>query len=217
MSIPAGVARISLNGHLGASEIFDTSFWVTTEATIDPTWMQELADGVAGVLTAANAMQATRYLIHATDGYDTVTCYGYPAGGPTASYSAQANLNLAGNGAQAAPFQTSIVVSLRTAQIGRSRRGRMFLPATALGLATTGLWTSGTFQAPALAAEWAAIFHAVNGLVLGTGAGATSAVVSQTLTSAFPIESVVVDNRPDIQRRRANSLQPSVVSTVNLV
>jgi hypothetical protein len=101
-----------------------------------------------------------------------------------------------------------MVATMLTGQSGRSFRGRMYCPATNLGL-TAGLIASGQVDAVA------------TGLVDAIDAVRTDTtwrpmVVSITQSVMTEIIQVRVDDKPDIQRRRANKLVPSHKNTTNL-
>lgn len=209
MPIPAGVCRCSLVGTVGGSEIFDTSFWVLGgTASLSDT--QALADGIAGILTATNAMQNTLSVAMPDTTYTQVRCYAYTAAGTSATWVTEASVNKTGTGTVPAALQVSIVVSLRTQFVGRSRRGRMYLPANGYGLGTDHQGSSGFIAT--LAEEWATILGNVNAINLPGGGNPSVCVVSQTLNDTAVVNAVIVDSVPDVQRRRANKLAATTVA-----
>src|SRR5690348_18342262 len=85
MPIPLGYSRTVLSGHLGNGEIFQTGFWAS-EAPSDANAAATQAQAVATYLEAhwSDAGSPT-CLIRSDSGYDKVTVYSYPNGGPDRS------------------------------------------------------------------------------------------------------------------------------------
>lgn len=197
MPIPANVTRISLVGHAGASEIFDTSVWCagapTTPAAAN-TFAATLATGLgtSGLLTDLVNM------IMPDSGYDEVRVYGYPTGGPTASVIGSApitgGVGVAGN--PSLPLQVALVATLESDLAGRRHRGRMYFPMNGGGNMGNDHYVQAG-RVDGLCAglvAWLSNFDSANRAV----------IVSRVAGSTTPVTHVKVDNRPDIQRRRAN-------------
>lgn len=212
MSIPAGHCRVSFVGHQTSSEIFDTSFWVLGAAD-SLNSAQALADGVASAWSANHGgLIAT---INANSGYDAVRVYAYPNGGTKSTWVAEASLGaVPGGGTQVMPLQLCLVLTLRTPQVGRSNRGRMYLPGDGLQLSGQNNQIVSTLATGA-AQDMVAIFNAVNAMTIGGGNPVVS-VVSFTETRSSPVTTITVDNKPDIQRRRANRQAHSIVGSFDL-
>jgi hypothetical protein len=104
--------------------------------------------------------------------------------------------------------QTALVASMLTGQSGRSFRGRMYVPATDLGIAN-GVVGSG--QVDAVASGLVDLIDAVR-----TATTWRPMVVSVTKDVMTEIIQVRVDNKPDTQRRRANKLVSTYRNTTNL-
>lgn len=114
------------------------------------------------------------------------------------------------------PLQTSLCAQLHTGTAGASNRGRIYMPGHCLPVsAGNALVTSDNAS---LVAENVASMIGVTGNALsGTLDAAdplTAVVYSPTKGYVTPITSVIVDNRPDIQRRRANKLEPTSTAVV---
>lgn len=113
-----------------------------------------------------------------------------------------------GGGPSNLPWQSAVVLSWRTNDVsrGRASKGRIFSPAPS----TTVTGTTGLFPtADALAmATSAALF--LNTLDAGFGSGDTirPEIMSSVDGSHHQIDSVIVDTRMDVQRRRANAVTP---------
>jgi hypothetical protein len=111
---------------------------------------------------------------------------------------------VAGSGANPHPFQTSLVVSLRSPLAGASGRGRLYLPATGMQIATTSLRpppadmtsiASGTKTY--LAAIQTAVTSQVPDSILG--------VWSRTLATVLGVTRIQIGDVLDVQRRRRDS------------
>lgn len=199
MAIPAGVARVSLQGHLGQGEIFDTGFWVEAGDINTAAEANDLAADVAADFETQALAVAVGYL-DGFSGYDRVRVYAYPTGGPNASYVGEAPIaNGAGvNSGPQLPLQCCIVVSLRTPLAGRRSRGRMYIPINQGTLTTHQLTLA---QCQAMADAFGNFFETVN----DTAANREVVVVSQVGTGGISnVDRVTVDSLVDIQRRRAN-------------
>lgn len=203
MAIPNGVSKVVFSGHLGGGEKFAVGFWLDSNAPVN----QDAANLLATTLATnwATDLKVKLCGLLSTDcGYDQVTVYGYPTGGPKAATIGQAPLSGGvGTGTNTQYNQIAACATLLTGAPGRSNRGRMYLPltgkipstssagpqidATSYGNVSTGLATFFT--------NW----NSGHGAAMGF-----AAVVSTTVSVARKITSVKCDSRADIQRRRAN-------------
>lgn len=213
MPIPANVARISLTGTLIQGEQFDTSFWVAGGVPANQADANDLAEQVAAIpsLTTIGA-GGPRTMLDVTSAYTEVRVYSYPTGGPSASFIGTAAID-PGTGVSAEaslPLQCCIVASLRTGFAGRSRRGRMYFPVTALSLVSHQMSEA---DLDAFAGVMKSIFDAVNAF---TDPALVVSVVSQTLGDHSPVATVTADSRIDIQRRRAEGQTELHQSSVTL-
>lgn len=211
MTIPIGVNRIVIQGHLTGGEIFATSFW--TQGNVPGS--QSLANLFATTvqsLFAIRPLPTLKGIIDASCGYDSVKTYHYPTGGPNATYLGTAAFTT-GVGTSVAPLltnQSAIVASLRTQLAGRSHRGRMYFPCTAATLPNhQGATTLPGNVAPDVAGFFGDV--KVNGTV------GIPVIVSQVAGGSYtPISSVIVDSRLDVQRRRANKQVALFTTTSNV-
>jgi hypothetical protein len=205
------VFRVSIIGTGPGSETFDTSFWVSQGA---PT-SSGAANTLAGQIRDAwqtHAATAWKARLGPWQTYTEVRVYSYPNGGPTAPFiGAAAIATGVGTGAYRNPLQTCMVASLRTGFAGRRSRGRMYLPATGDQLSVTHDWPLATCTAVANATS--AFFTAVNGI----NAIGDVVVLSQVGAGvATKVTSIVVDGKPDIQRRRANKFTAAYTFTATV-
>lgn len=208
---PAFLARFVLVGTLPGGEEWATGLWWTVNAapTNGPDF-QSFVDEYAADVFAHTGWFRPQNVAAAT--WTGVKGY-YYAGNPSApAIFAGENVfgsPVTGTGSgQEQPNQVSIVCSTLTGQSGRSFRGRMYVPATNLGI-TAGVIASGQVDAVA------------TGLVDAIDAVRTDTtwrpmVVSNTQNVMTEIIQLRVDNKPDIQRRRANKLVSTYRNTSNL-
>lgn len=199
MAIPAGVNRISLIGTQPHGEQFDTSFWLASQNVTSAAEANALAANVAGHLESEGLNLKAMLMNGAA--YTSVRAYCYPQGGPAAQYVGTADVTgMTGTSSVSLPLQTCAVASLHTGLSGRSYRGRMYLPLTGAAL------QNGYIKSDALD-EYGAAIHAFlqaenddesaqSGIVV---------IVSQTRTLYTPVTAVTMDDKPDVQRRRAAS------------
>lgn len=199
MAIPAGVTRISLQGAFVAGDIFDTSVWVRGAAIASDADANSFAADVATIFNAQSL--GFLPLLDSGSKYTAVKVYHYPTGGPTATYVGNFNIiGGVGTGSGHMPHQVCIVVTTRTAFSGRSKRGRMYLPATGINL-TSDLQMNTALLSTAMGFI-GGFFEALKTMPIP----ATAVVVSTKLTSTSDIVEITADTQPDIQRRRGNKV-----------
>lgn len=201
MSVPAGSHRTVWYGVSPHGEIFETGAWLSNNSVASQADAQDMADTVAGVISGL-ANTTLRSLIPSTATYNGVRTYSYVTGGPTATYVADSPFTtpVAGNGTNDMPLQVAMCITTLTGAAGRRARGRIYLPAYAAS-------SSGN----------AFVNTVVDNTVDGIAAMMTSwetnhaaqwghwVVVSVQGSAARAITQLRSDNKPDIQRRRANS------------
>lgn len=119
-----------------------------------------------------------------------------------ASAYSQMGVPLNGTGTLRHPFEVSWVVSLRTDEAGRSKRGRCYFPSTGARVTSTGVYDQ---PAPS---DFADAFGSLLADVTSAHADPTAQiqVYSRVLDSMQPVTRVLVDTTPDTQRRRGNKL-----------
>ena len=114
------------------------------------------------------------------------------------------------NGAGTAnhPPMTAIVASLRTAVPGRSGRGRFYLPANGIGLQPGG--TANGSDVDSLGSAIAGLIGEINAQdIPGGSAPGTVSVMIFTKGDFNFVTRVIIDNKPDSQRRRDDKLAPT--------
>jgi len=110
-----------------------------------------------------------------------------------------------GTGNAPHPYQTSIVISLRTSQVGASGRGRLYVPATGMQIGSANLRpTTATVQAFLTGAY--ITLGSMTTAIRATFAGANLAVWSRKLAVANNVTALQVGDILDVQRRRRDVL-----------
>ena len=203
MGIPVGVMRLSLEGNISATDVWNTSLWFApADGTVSIPSTNGGAVVVLGQLTTGTDWNALRTglltMLRPNGGLLRETLYCYPTGGPTATAIATQDDIAAGTGTVAAnPAQVSRVVTTLTGLAGRSFRGRMYFPATSLAMGGTDLqFTDNGSTLLTQVANWIRTQAATNKW--------QAVVVSSARSAKTNIQSVKTDSKPDIQRRRVN-------------
>lgn len=206
----AAYQRWNISGKGPGSEIWQCGFsTISTSAITSQAGLQSLVNSLAPfVNTFWTALRPSVYPIYSIT---NLTGYQYVYPSNRAQFQAQAALTattgtLASN---AAPIDTALVVSLRTAVPGRRTRGRMYVPCHAPITTTDGCFSSTVSTA---------IGTAVKTMLSSVFSGTTLApvVVSRTGGTYETITGCVTDNKPDVQRRRENRLAASNVQTLTI-
>jgi hypothetical protein len=204
---PAHVKTV-ISGTYPNGEIFAFGYSTLGEAGNQAT-LNTTAAAVAAVFTTTGTTQTLfKGLINNQSAYTKVTCYSYAAGASNASLTAQVTMNVVGAGAGSLPLQMCLVATLRTAVPSRRARGRMYLPANGISnIDNKGYLSTPTPQA---------IADAVAVLIVAQGSAIKAVVISVVGNSAEQITKVTVDNKFDVQRRRANKQLATTVGTATV-
>lgn len=201
MGIPSGAARVTLSGGAqGGNEIWATSFWInmTTPVPSDAV-ATTVAAGLAGLAVSSLFIAALEPCIGTDCTITDVGFYQY-TGAATATYVGHDAISYTGTGTSLNALQLCRVATLRTARSGRRYRGRMYLPHTGLLPGTGHLWDASASNL--LIDKLALWFTDINAAFTTYGSVGVMSGAGSTIT---PVVSVTADQRPDVQRRRANS------------
>jgi hypothetical protein len=211
MTIPSNVHRVSILGTGPGAEVFNVGFWINGAVVTTAGEANTLA-GLVRDAWQTNAASNWKGLILPDSVYREIRWYAYPTGGPNASVIGSAAIvSGTGTGTGFAPLQQCAVVSLRTGFAGRRTRGRMYVPASGAAANTGHLYASSV--ATNLANSTAAFFTAVNAMA---NAGPVSVLSQVGAGSINPVTEVRVDDKPDIQRRRANKFAAASVAVATV-
>lgn len=147
--------------------------------------------------------------------FDFLQAYSYVNGHSPAAAQAIKGVSHAGSGSTTMPpLQIAVVCSLRTGHAGRSYRGRQYWPGGfAMVQTVNAKLTNDQCDAyGSTAAEWGAIMKEGAQTSLSNN-DIYWGVFSRTRDVVTPVADVLVDNVPDVQRRRAKSLNSTHTST----
>lgn len=212
MPAPAGAVRVVFHGTAPGGEIWETGFWMTGTGVDSQDDANSLAQILVAEFDASDGSGAMRITMQTIVGAEyhwlSIRTYAYPAGGTVAQFIGENVLTTPRPGLHGTvlPNQCSAVLTLLTGAAGRSARGRMYLPCTALNLQTSG--QAAPSDIAPVAAAWATAFTDINASTTGK-----IVVVSQKLVAARQVTSVRMDTKIDIQRRRANKQLAVATST----
>lgn len=214
MAIPPDTARIVFSGTMPNGEIWSTGFWVhgsVPTSAGEANALAELAFFQFSAADTSGSMTITlETLFNSSTVWTQVNAYCYPTGGPTATYVGRYDIPSPPIGSNSAhnPNQVAFCLTLRSGLSGRSRRGRMFLPATGAPMETDGQLSQSRLAS--LTNAWALGFSDWN-----AASTPKIVIVSQRLDAFTPVTTVTMDSRADVQRSRAKSetiLRNSIVA-----
>lgn len=190
-------------GALPGGEIWESGFWAQG-ATISSA--DNANSAAAFGLTCFLGSDFTGFFgAHGATSWNTKTSllgvrtYFYPTGTGPAEYVGLSNPTSPVNGAQTDyfPNQLAQCFTLETGLAGRRNRGRMYIPYSGGSLDSNGLFATGN-----VGTDVVNLAHAFT--LYQAGSFGTAVVSSAVGSTAHLIESVSCDQRPDIQRRRAD-------------
>jgi hypothetical protein len=210
--IPAGVMRVVMSGQLPGGELWNTGYWID-HAPVDNADANAKANTLWGIWTDNTAgkpwNELRQHWFHNAVGFERLTVYGYSDTSGHASHIGVKTGTLVGSSLGHSPDQMAVVASLRTEFAGARRRGRMYFPALGHDIGTASQFDGG--QTSALCTAIAGAFAASN-----TAIGFPAVVISFLTGDLNEITQVKIDQRPDIQRRRANRQARGTSYTVDV-
>jgi hypothetical protein len=223
MALPTGdLLRIQVGGAV-PSDTWSCSFWFTLAGlggTPTPTQMNTAAQSfLAGFNTTFWNVATNPWKGFCSTGTSLSTSKSYLyRGGLLVANGSGAITAVAGGAGAVLPNYVARCVTTLTAQPGRSRRGRFFLPCTGATVAgATGLFATVSGALSNLAGQLGHSSGAQSsGYFFGGSEVATYAVVSATHGYATPITTLRCDNIPDTQHGRENKLIATVIDTVTI-
>jgi len=199
MPRPTSTSRVVISGLLPGGETFAWGFWLTAAYTTQ-------ADAQTAATTIASyfeqyAEAVCKGLLSADSSYNLTTLYSYSAATGPAEFVAEAPITTAAGTSVAAslPLQLALVVTLRTGQAGRRRRGRMYLPVNSQALTAHQLTQA---QIDSVLAGLQTFLQAIDNSASISG---NVCVMSQVVGEKVSVNEITADSRLDVQRRRAAS------------
>lgn len=213
MSVVAGSARVVLSGTGYSPEIWATGFWVSAAALTTSQECTDFADTVHVKAVDSGFKTSLLNVIGPGFNWNKVTVYSHESGNPAADHVGEFAVP-SGTGSNQTGLnqisQVCMVATLKTDTAGRTGRGRMFIPAAGQPVANGRF---NTVSRNTLCDNLAAMFTLINAL---TDTSAIVGVFSNAASAIRPVTSVVIDDKPDIQRRRANRFQAASLRSANV-
>ena len=198
-----------IQGTIDTAQDWSTSFFLGLNegSSVDADTINAIATAVwAPVDTWASA--AAGLVMSDVTKVTGLRVYLYEAGATHASIVGEhtPSTPVTGEGSQYLPALACLVQSLRTEFIGKSQRGRMYVPFTAGALSNAGQASDDVCSGMADATS--TLFSSVNALNLTADAvtGQTVVVASFTKGATTPVTEVIVDSVVDTQHRRQDRL-----------
>lgn len=216
MPLNEDIIKVTYFGAMG-SDVWNTGFNVTLDVAGGVPSQADLNAAAVifrGFFTLRAWDTAQRALAAVWTSYLGVRLHYYPAGSQVATRVAESLIPspFVGTSANPHPSQCSIVASLRTVSSSRRGRGRMYLPYNGIGNITGGVYN--TTHIPTVGDAVANLLSDVNIMAAVGGLSNFQAVVaSQADGICLPVTNVIVDNVPDVQRRRSNNLTATLRSS----
>lgn len=205
--------KVTLTGVRIGGEEWNTGFWciVGPNGAMTQADLDEIRAEIAVLaVTQWSNVWDTQATVD-TD-FNKVHVAYYPAGSNIATLASEEAVTVAaGTSLNRHPYECCMVVSLRTAIPTRSGRGRMYLPLD--GYTVVGGSQITNEAITAVADGMLSLFNQVNNITTPNVLAMAVAVASHTQGVARPVQQIIVDSLPDIQRRRGDSLTPFNVQT----
>lgn len=209
VGIPVPLVKCVLRGRVDATQDWSTAFWVAGGGidTFDPATLDSFGTAVLALMqTMVNSIKSHLWDTHT--GADGGTFYYYAPNTLKAQLVSMQDFasQIVGSASGHSPRQLACVASLRSAQAGRSSRGRMYIPVTGLAPDTNGQIQDADLSATLNAV--ATCLSGVNALTPSTYALTQINVVvaSFTKTHTTPIDAVTGNSLAMTQRRREDKL-----------
>lgn len=202
--------RLSILGAMPGGEVWSINpVWKSDDSVVDFPYSNALA-----IATAAANVFPTSDFLKVMDNETTITGARCEARTPSGELVALAEYMrsspIPGEGIMPHPYQTSLVISLRTTTPGPRGRGRLYVPATGAALNGATLRFLGSAQTAFLTAA-NSYLEALNVAVTSTSALAELSVWSRTYATFAPVTKISVGDVLDVQRRRRDALTENVL------
>ena len=184
---------------------FDVPGWLDQNvAPAFATWLE------AGIISSAARLDFIKCSVIGSPSGASVPAIPYAQGSPMTLEWTDSN-PVGSTTGQVSPLDTSMCVTHRTAQVGASGRGRMFLPAIPQAKVSNGKFASG--QPGAARDIQVALLQDISSNAIGVGAPQIRPIITGgDFTKYAVINQVKVGDVPDTQRRRRNALVETYVS-----
>lgn len=193
----SGTIKAVVSGHALSGEIFAFGWQMDGSAITTQADLDALAVSIAGLLENSTSNTWLRGTMTSAEGVDALDLYQYSGGAKATSQTHATITGVSGSAATVSfPLQVACCVTLLTGKPGRSKKGRLYLPASGIG------FNGGAFanaNVDAIAAGVNQLFSDIKALT----PSAPVVVASATAATNTPVNQVRVDSKPDTQRRRS--------------
>jgi hypothetical protein len=204
--LPSPSYKVVLRGTLRGSQPWSTAFWVTLTGGSSPTQNNITTDSGSFGALISTLWTAIATHIAVADRLEEVALYYYPNGSLVATLvGIDTAVSAPGAGSSLVlPSQLCQVVSLRSALIGRSGRGRMYFPySDASGLTAGQVQASGCSD---YSDNVALMMTALNGSTTAAGSSIQCVIASFTKSLTHPIVTTIANSKLETQRRREDKI-----------
>lgn len=215
MSVSTNMILWRMGGLINGVQTWSIGLWSNVGTPTATPTQTDLDSALTAVLSLFSTFWTTlKSRNSAGISYTNLSAYWYPGGSSTAVLVSKTSFTaVVGTGSGPHPAYTSCCATLLTDAAGRSRRGRAYLPATAMAVNTSHQFAS--TDVDALANALAALTSGLNLVSIGGPWGnAPVWVRSEKLGVAHTVQRIRIDNNPDTQRRREDKIVPSYFKTV---
>lgn len=206
----AGILRVSLLGDMPGGEVWSVNpvYLVGGDFPLDYEVLIDAAAAINSLTVPADILATMNSNCHVT-GVRLESRH--EDGELHAVYEANRPVPATGGGSAVHPYQTSLVLSLRTAAAGGSGRGRLYWPATGVALTPSTMRVTNSVLTAFRTAFASYLTGIANALETLTPT-ATLVVWSRTTAATHPVNRISAGDVPDVQRRRRDSLAETVVT-----
>lgn len=215
MPMPSGIhCQVMLGGAAGTDR-WSVGYWVRYDSSISlptPTQANTYAANIGA--NFASAVWAS-YKLNNDPATTLDQCLVRFYNGAVLSVDGTAALtSTPGTGSGSHPLYVACCVSMLTAFPGRSKRGRMYLPATAYPVnGATGQWSTAATATTTVTNLASHLVNSAHTPGWGSPASFSPVVLSKTLGSTEDIVSLRIDSIPDTQHGRTRKLVAVAVAT----
>lgn len=208
----AGILRVSILGDMPGGEVWSVNPVYLVGGDFPLTYEQLIA-----AAAAINAVSVPAGLLAMMNSNCHVTGVRLEsrteAGVLEAVYEANRAVPQTGSGSAVHPYQTSAVLSLRTASAGGSGRGRLYWNATGVSLVPSTMRITNSVL-NSFRSDFATYLSGIATAIETTTPEATLVVWSRTTGTTTPVNRISAGDVADVQRRRRDSLAETVVTAV---
>lgn len=208
----AGILRVSILGDMPGGEVWSVNpvYLVGGDFALPYEDLITIAAAINALTVPADMLAMMNSNCHVTG----VRLESRSEDGVLAAvYEANRSVPATGSGSAVHPYQTSAVLSLRTAVAGGSGRGRLYWPATGVALVPATMRITNSVLT-AFRTAFASYLTGIAGAIEATTPEATLVVWSRTNSSTAPVNRISAGDVADVQRRRRDALPETVVTAV---